>query len=89
MVAEYAEVHEQVNDIVFNLPNEKGCGTFVWEPTRWHETLFDNGKTSSRIDLYPKLSTRYGNETLPLKKTTVSNRNISLPLKYNPINLCG
>lgn len=75
-VAEYAEVHEQVNDIVFNLPGEKGYGTFVWEPTRWHEKLFDdNGKANSRIDLYPKLSTRYGNDTLPLKKAAVSNKN--------------
>jgi arabinogalactan endo-1,4-beta-galactosidase len=75
-VAEYAEVHEQVNDIVFNLPDEEGIGTFVWEPTKWHETLFDNGKTNSRIDLYPKLSTRYGNDTLPLKESKVANRNI-------------
>ena len=55
VVAEYAEVHEQVNDIVFNLPGEKGIGTFVWEPTRWNETLFTNGRTNYRIDIYPNL----------------------------------
>jgi arabinogalactan endo-1,4-beta-galactosidase len=49
MVAEYAEVHEQVNDIVFNLPDEKGIGTFVWEPTRWNETLFTNGGQTTEL----------------------------------------
>ncbi|MBN1578338.1 MAG: glycosyl hydrolase 53 family protein [Chitinispirillaceae bacterium] len=71
-VAEYSEVHEQVNDIVFNLPDEEGIGTFVWEPTKWHETLFTNGRTNSRIDLYTKLWDRYGNDTLPLKPAKVS-----------------
>lgn len=74
MVAEYAEVHEQVNDIVFNLPDEKGIGTFVWEPTRWNETLFTNGRTNYRIDIYPNLWARYGNDTLPLKNIPVANR---------------
>jgi arabinogalactan endo-1,4-beta-galactosidase len=74
VVAEYAEVHEQVNDIVFNLPGEKGIGTFVWEPTRWNETLFTNGRTNYRIDIYPNLWTRYGNDTLPLKDKPVANR---------------
>ncbi len=73
MVAEYAEVHEQVNDIVFNLPDEMGIGTFVWEPTRWNETLFTNGKTNYRIDIYPNLWTMYGNDTLPLKDKPVAN----------------
>lgn len=74
VVAEYAEVHEQVNDIVFTLPDEKGIGTFVWEPTRWNETLFTNGKTNYRIDIYPSLWNRYGNDTLPLKENQVANR---------------
>lgn len=76
MVAEYAEVHEQVNDIVFNLPDDKGIGTFVWEPTRWNETLFSNGKTNYRIDIYPNLWNRYGNDTLPLKENHVANRKL-------------
>jgi arabinogalactan endo-1,4-beta-galactosidase len=71
-VAEYAEVHEQVNDIVFNLPDEEGAGTFVWEPTKWNETLFTNGKTNSKIDLYPTLSAKYGNDTLPMKESRVA-----------------
>lgn len=74
VVAEYAEVHEQVNDIVFNLPDEKGIGTFVWEPTRWNEKLFTNGRTNDKIDIYPKLWTRYGNDTLPQKDNPVANR---------------
>ncbi len=70
-VAEYAEVHEQVNDIVFNLPDEEGIGTIVWEPTKWHDALFNGGSTNRRIDLYPELWKRYGNDTLPQKDRTV------------------
>ena len=65
-IAEYADNHERVNDIVFNLPDEKGLGTFVWEPTEWMDALFDwssgGRSTNSTIDIYPKLSKEYGND---------------------------
>ncbi len=65
-VAEYADNHRKVNDIIYNLPGEQGLGTFVWEPTEWMDALFDNqgGKrvTNSRIDLYPQMSKDYGND---------------------------
>jgi arabinogalactan endo-1,4-beta-galactosidase len=31
--AEYGPLQRQINDVVFNLPNAKGMGTFNWEPT--------------------------------------------------------
>src|SRR6266700_2612332 len=31
--AEYGPLHRQINDVVFNLPNNQGMGTFNWEPT--------------------------------------------------------
>ncbi len=65
-IAEYADNHRAVNDIIYNLPEEKGLGTFFWEPQEWKEALFDysGGKrvTNSRIDLYPTLSKEYGND---------------------------
>jgi hypothetical protein len=85
VVAEYAEVHEQVNDIVFNLPGEEGLGTIAWEPTTWHQTLFDKGRTNDRIDLYPRLWEEYGNDTLPLLPAAVSvNREYGLSENKTP-----
>jgi arabinogalactan endo-1,4-beta-galactosidase len=31
--AEYGPLQRQINDVVFNLPSNKGMGTFNWEPT--------------------------------------------------------
>ncbi|MBN1130371.1 MAG: glycosyl hydrolase 53 family protein [Chitinispirillaceae bacterium] len=67
-VAEYADNHRRVNDIVFGLPGNRGIGTFVWEPTDWRETLFDRQGsvrvTNARIDLYPQMSRDYGNDDI-------------------------
>jgi arabinogalactan endo-1,4-beta-galactosidase len=69
MVAEYADNHRVVNDIVYGLQNGRGVGAFVWEPADWRETLFDlQGNirlTNARIDLYPQMSRDYGNDTFP------------------------
>jgi arabinogalactan endo-1,4-beta-galactosidase len=83
-VAEYADNHEEVNNIVFNLPGDKGLGTFVWEPTRWRETLFTNNRTNARIDIYPKLSQEYRNDTLPLLPPPVAVYRAG-PNRKNPI----
>ncbi|MFW5960143.1 MAG: glycosyl hydrolase 53 family protein, partial [Chitinivibrionales bacterium] len=65
VIAEYADNHERVNDIVYNLPEGKGIGTFVWEPADWMDALFDwknrRRETNERIDLYPELAADYGN----------------------------
>lgn len=67
-IAEYADNHERVNDIIYNAPDHKGIGTFVWEPADWNEALFDyknnRRETNSRIDIYPHLSQRYGNDVI-------------------------
>ncbi|MBN2197401.1 MAG: glycosyl hydrolase 53 family protein [Polyangiaceae bacterium] len=41
VVVEYSEEKRAVNDMVFALPDRRGLGTFVWEPTWWGEALFD------------------------------------------------
>jgi len=57
IVVEYSEHKLEVNRIVRNLPNGKGLGTFIWEPTRWGEPLFDrSGNTLPAIDLYSQIS---------------------------------
>ena len=53
IVVEYSQHKLEVNRIVRNLPNRKGFGTFIWEPTRWGEPLFDrSGNALPNIELY-------------------------------------
>ncbi len=67
LVAEYADNHREVNDILFETP--RGLGTFVWEPTadgEWGEGLFDmpigEGAATPRqtLYLYDKMAVDYG-----------------------------
>jgi arabinogalactan endo-1,4-beta-galactosidase len=41
IASEYGYHKRELNDIVFNAPDHRGIGTFIWEPTRHHEALFD------------------------------------------------
>jgi arabinogalactan endo-1,4-beta-galactosidase len=47
LVLEYSARKRYVNDLMFNTPDQKGLGTFIWEPTRHREALFDkDGKNA-------------------------------------------
>jgi arabinogalactan endo-1,4-beta-galactosidase len=47
LVVEYSAQKRYINDLMFNTPDKKGWGTFIWEPTRHREALFDkNGKNA-------------------------------------------
>jgi len=47
LVVEYSARKRFINDLMFNTPNQKGLGTFIWEPTRHREALFDkDGKNA-------------------------------------------
>jgi arabinogalactan endo-1,4-beta-galactosidase len=75
-VAEYSGNHRLINDIIFGLPNNKGFGTFVWEPADWSDgsygaTLFDwksganQGRHSNELlELYPQMAIDYGNDDI-------------------------
>ena len=53
IVVEYSELKREVNDVVFNLPHNRGMGTFIWEPISWGETVFNkDGKTNALIDIF-------------------------------------
>jgi arabinogalactan endo-1,4-beta-galactosidase len=41
LVAEYSAQKRYVNDTIFAAPGGKGIGSFIWEPTRWREAIFD------------------------------------------------
>jgi arabinogalactan endo-1,4-beta-galactosidase len=63
-VAEYSQDKRMVNDMMFNLPNRRGLGTFIWAPEYWRETIFDwqgnTEVTNSNMSLYDQMATAYG-----------------------------
>lgn len=62
IVVEYSEKKEEVNAIVFGLPNGKGKGTCIWEPLNTWEKLFDNnGYSNNLLNLYDLFSIKYLN----------------------------
>ena len=63
IVVEYSKPDiREINDIVRGLPDGKGLGTFIWEPTKWRGgALFDQqGNTGSEIDIYADMAKDYG-----------------------------
>jgi arabinogalactan endo-1,4-beta-galactosidase len=58
----------RANDIIFNLPNHRGLGTFFWEPTEsgaWGPGLFATtgnryGTVPASIDQFDRMKTAYG-----------------------------
>ncbi|MCC5834053.1 MAG: glycosyl hydrolase 53 family protein [Opitutales bacterium] len=40
-IVEYSSRKQYINDIVYNAPDQRGWGTFIWEPTRHQEAIFD------------------------------------------------
>lgn len=60
IVVEYTEHKTEVNDITFNLPDNKGKGTCIWEPlSTWEYFVEKNGKTNKLILIYDQLSKKY------------------------------
>ena len=60
VVVEYSQLKKEVNDVVFNLPDDKGKGTFIWEPLNTWEKVFDNtGKSNKLMLLYDNLFKTY------------------------------
>ncbi|MBC7784775.1 MAG: glycosyl hydrolase 53 family protein [Burkholderiales bacterium] len=41
VVVEYSARKRYINDLMFGTPGNQGLGTFIWEPTRHREALFD------------------------------------------------
>jgi arabinogalactan endo-1,4-beta-galactosidase len=64
LIAEYSHEKRAANDIIYDLPDGRGLGTFVWEPTQWRETLFDRDGdrlvTNSLIEIYDEMAEDYG-----------------------------
>jgi len=86
-VAEYADKHREVNDLVYNLPSKKGLGTFVWEPQEFSGDnslpLFDwtnNARRSNaRLELYPQMATDYGLSNVPSSSSKAQSSSSNTP----------
>ncbi|WP_186758592.1 glycoside hydrolase family 53 protein [Echinicola salinicaeni] len=62
IVVEYKEYKKEVNEIVKNLPNGLGLGTFIWEATSpgWGDLFDRNGAANENIEIYPAFYEGYG-----------------------------
>lgn len=60
IVVEYSAKKEEVNKLVFELPQGRGKGTCIWEPLSTWERIFNNeGKSNEHIKLYDEISRKY------------------------------
>lgn len=59
-VVEYSAFKREVNDLVFNLPENRGNGTCIWEPLNTWSRIFDReGRSLEVIDVYDDLRSEY------------------------------
>jgi arabinogalactan endo-1,4-beta-galactosidase len=64
VIAEYSNEKRRANDIMRGLPDQRGLGSFIWEPTRWMEAVFDRSgqryDANELLDVYSQIATDYG-----------------------------
>jgi beta-galactosidase len=57
IVVEYSQLKKEVNQIAFNLPDDRGKGTMIWEPLNTWEKIFDDkGNANDLILVYDELT---------------------------------
>ena len=55
-VVEYSAFKKAVNDMVFNLPNNRGNGTCIWEPLNtWSKVFDENGQPLKELYYYDEI----------------------------------
>lgn len=61
VLVEYQVFRQEVNEIVLNLPDKMGMGTFIWEATspRWGNLFDKDGNTTEFMKLYPELAKKF------------------------------
>jgi arabinogalactan endo-1,4-beta-galactosidase len=59
-VVEYSAFKREVHDLVFNLPENRGNGTCIWEPLNTWSRIFDRqGNALDDITIYDEMKTQY------------------------------
>lgn len=63
VLVEYQVFRKEVNEIVRNLPDKMGMGTFIWEATspRWGNLFDKDGVTTEYMMLYPEIAEKFKN----------------------------
>ena len=64
IVVEYSHLKKEVNDLSFNVANNKGKGSCIWEPLSTWEKFFDrDGKANNFLLIYDELNKKYLSNT--------------------------
>lgn len=59
-VVEYSAFKREVHDLVFNLPDNRGNGTCIWEPLNTWSRVFDRqGNSLPEINIYDEMNEKY------------------------------
>ena len=59
-VVEYSAFKREVHDLVFNLPEQRGNGTCIWEPLNTWSRVFDReGNALEDISIYDEIKAKY------------------------------
>jgi beta-galactosidase len=59
-VVEYSHKKREVNDAAFDFSDNKGTGSFIWEPLSTWESIFDkDGKSNELINIYDEINKKY------------------------------
>lgn len=59
-VVEYSAFKREIHDLVFNLPENRGNGTCIWEPLNTWSRIFDRqGNSLKEINIYDEMKTKY------------------------------
>jgi len=60
ILVEYSQLKNEVHEITFGLPDNRGRGTFIWEPLNTWEKIFDDaGKSNELMLIYDELSRKF------------------------------
>jgi arabinogalactan endo-1,4-beta-galactosidase len=58
LAAEYSYKKRELNDVVYHAPDRRGLGSFIWEPTRHHEAIFDHAQVNAGAGTEKRPTTR-------------------------------
>jgi beta-galactosidase len=60
IVVEYSAKKKEVNEIIFELPQGMGKGSFIWEPLNTWEKIFDEkGNSNDFLEWYDEMNLKY------------------------------
>lgn len=59
-MAEYSQYKKEINDIVYRIPDNRGKGSYIWEPITDFEAIFNRDSTSNeKLNDYDLIRDKY------------------------------